>query len=70
MKDNIFVMDHPLIQHKLTILRDERTGTKQFRELVSEIAINVVISNFFIKNSFFGISTLIVTICNKTSIII
>ena len=38
MKDNVFVMDHPLIQHKLTILRDERTGTKQFRELVSEIA--------------------------------
>ena len=31
-------MDHPLIQHKLTILRDERTGSKQFRELVSEIA--------------------------------
>ena len=31
-------MDHPLIQHKLTILRDEKTGTKQFRELVSEIA--------------------------------
>ena len=29
MKDNIFVMDHPLIQHKLTILRDERTGTKR-----------------------------------------
>ena len=38
MKDSVFVMDHPLIQHKLTILRDERTGTKQFRELVSEIA--------------------------------
>ncbi len=38
MKDNVFVMDHPLIQHKLTILRDERTGTKQFRELISEIA--------------------------------
>ena len=38
MKDNVFVMDHTLIQHKLTILRDERTGTKQFRELVSEIA--------------------------------
>ncbi|MCQ2449178.1 MAG: uracil phosphoribosyltransferase [Clostridia bacterium] len=35
---NVFVMDHPLIQHKLAILRDERTGTKQFRELVSEIA--------------------------------
>ena len=38
MKDNVFIMDHPLIQHKLTILRDERTGSKQFRELVSEIA--------------------------------
>ncbi len=36
--DNVFIMDHPLIQHKLTILRDERTGSKQFRELVSEIA--------------------------------
>jgi uracil phosphoribosyltransferase len=32
------IFDHPLIQHKLTILRDEHTGTKQFRELVDEIA--------------------------------
>ena len=38
MNNNVFVMDHPLIQHKLSILRDERTGSKQFRELVSEIA--------------------------------
>lgn len=38
MNKNVFIMDHPLIQHKLTILRDERTGSKQFRELVSEIA--------------------------------
>lgn len=38
MKDNVFIMDHPLIQHKLSILRDEKTGCKQFRELVSEIA--------------------------------
>lgn len=38
MNNNLFVMDHPLIQHKLTILRDEKTGSKQFRELVSEIA--------------------------------
>ena len=29
---------HPLIEHKLTILRDKRTGTKEFRELASEIA--------------------------------
>ena len=38
MKDNVFVMDHPLIQHKLSILRNKNTGSKQFRELVSEIA--------------------------------
>ncbi len=38
MQDNVFIMDHPLIQHKLTYLRDKRTGSKQFRELVSEIA--------------------------------
>ncbi len=35
---NVFVMDHPLIQHKLTFLRSVETGTKEFRELVSEIA--------------------------------
>ena len=34
----ILIYDHPLIQHKLSILRDKRTGTKQFRELVDEIA--------------------------------
>lgn len=32
------VMNHPLIQHKLTILRDKNTGTKDFREAVNEIA--------------------------------
>lgn len=32
------VLDHPLIQHKLTIIRDYRTGTKAFRELVDEVA--------------------------------
>ena len=31
------IMDHPLIQHKLTIMRDKNTGTKEFRELVGEI---------------------------------
>jgi uracil phosphoribosyltransferase len=31
-------MDHPLIQHKLSILRDVRTGAKDFRELVKELA--------------------------------
>ena len=33
------VIDHPLVQHKLSILRDKDTGTKQFRELVTELAI-------------------------------
>ncbi len=34
----ITVFDHPLIQHKLSILRDKRTGSKEFRALISEIA--------------------------------
>ena len=34
----VHVLDHPLIQHKLAILRNEDTGVKEFRELVSEIA--------------------------------
>ncbi|MBO5858320.1 MAG: uracil phosphoribosyltransferase [Clostridia bacterium] len=33
-----FIMDHPLIQHKLTILRDVNTASKEFRSLISEIA--------------------------------
>lgn len=35
---NVCVFDHPLIQHKLSILRDKNTSVKEFRELVSEIA--------------------------------
>ncbi|UZJ79180.1 uracil phosphoribosyltransferase [Fictibacillus sp. KU28468] len=35
---NVFVLDHPLIQHKLTHIRDIETGTKEFRELVDEVA--------------------------------
>ena len=33
-----FIMDHPLIQHKISLLRDKNTSTKEFRELISEIA--------------------------------
>lgn len=36
--ENVVVMDHPLIQHKLSILRDVKTGAKEFRELVKELA--------------------------------
>jgi len=35
---NVHVFDHPLIRHKLTILRDKRTGHKEFRELTQELA--------------------------------
>lgn len=35
----VTLIDHPMVQHKLTILRDERTGSKQFRELVKELAL-------------------------------
>lgn len=35
---NVYVFDHPLIQHKLAILRDKNTSTKDFRELVKEIS--------------------------------
>ncbi|MRH43970.1 uracil phosphoribosyltransferase [Aquibacillus halophilus] len=35
---NVYVLDHPLIQHKLTYIRNKDTGTKEFRELVDEVA--------------------------------
>ncbi len=36
---NLHVIDHPMIQHKLTIMRDKRTGPKDFRELLEEITV-------------------------------
>ncbi|ADZ85367.1 uracil phosphoribosyltransferase [Cellulosilyticum sp. ST5] len=36
--ENVFIMDHPLIQHKVGRLRSHDTGSKEFRELVREIA--------------------------------
>jgi len=35
---SLIIIRHPLVQHKLTILRDQRTQTKHFKELVDEIA--------------------------------
>lgn len=35
----VHVLDHPLLQHKLSVLRDKNTGDKDFREIVSEIAV-------------------------------
>ena len=34
----VHVMDHPLIQHKVSLMRDKETGTKEFRELLNEIS--------------------------------
>ena len=36
--DNVMVFDHPLIQHKISILRNKATGTNEFRALIEEIA--------------------------------
>jgi uracil phosphoribosyltransferase len=38
MMAKVYVFDHPLIQHKLTYIREKTTGTKEFRELVDEVA--------------------------------
>ncbi len=37
--ENVFLMNHPLIQHKISMLRDKNTGTNEFRKLVEEIAV-------------------------------
>ena len=36
--ENVYILDHPLITHKISILRDKNTGTNEFRQLVEEIA--------------------------------
>jgi uracil phosphoribosyltransferase len=36
--ENVTIFEHPLIKHKISILRDKRTGTNEFRQLVDEIA--------------------------------
>ena len=38
MKSKLVVFDHPLIHHKLALIRNKNTGTKEFRETISEIA--------------------------------
>ena len=35
---NVIIMDHPLIQHKIGLIRRKETGTKDFRQTISEIA--------------------------------
>ncbi len=42
MEGKVHIFDHPLIQHKLSIMRDKNTGTKEFRELLDEISMLMV----------------------------
>ncbi|MBR5089871.1 MAG: uracil phosphoribosyltransferase [Ruminiclostridium sp.] len=35
--EKLHILDHPLLQHKITLLRDKNTGSKEFRELVEEV---------------------------------
>ena len=37
--EKVYIMEHPLIQHKISMLRDKNTGTNEFRKLVEEIAV-------------------------------
>lgn len=48
MKDykNVHILDHPLIRHKLAIIRDKNTDTKQFREIVKELATLMAYESF------------------------
>ena len=41
--DNVMIFDHPLIQHKISILRNKATGTNEFRALIEEIAMLAVV---------------------------
>lgn len=38
LKKELKILDHPLLQHKISLLRDKNTGSKEFRELVSEVS--------------------------------
>ena len=39
IRDSVYIMNHPLIQHKISMLRNKNTGTNEFRKLVEEIGI-------------------------------
>ncbi len=36
--DNVFIIDHPLIKHKISLLRDKNTGTNEFRKIIEEVS--------------------------------
>lgn len=44
--NNVHILDHPLIRHKLAIIRDKNTNTKQFREIIGELATLMAYESF------------------------
>ena len=44
--NNVFILDHPLIRHKLAIIRNKNTDTKQFREVIKELATLMAYESF------------------------
>ena len=38
-EDNVFLIDHPLVQHKISMMRNKNTGTNEFRKLAEEVAV-------------------------------
>lgn len=42
MENKVVILEHPLIQHKLSILRDKNTSTKDFRQLINEISMLMI----------------------------
>jgi len=61
---NVVVVDHPLVQHKLSILRDVGTGAKEFRELVKELA---MLSAYEATRSFLLAETVVTTPVTTTT---
>ena len=43
---NVHILEHPLIRHKLAIIRDKKTDTKQFRDVVKELAMLMAYESF------------------------
>ena len=50
--EKVHIMNHPLVAHKLTIMRDENTSVKDFRELVSEIGMLITYEACLLYTSF------------------
>ena len=48
--EKVYIMEHPLIQHKISMLRDKNTGTNEFRKLVEEIAWDILKKSYRMRH--------------------